>query len=134
MAKIKNIIGVVFILSVILVSGCSSQKQPVEQHEQQIIPDDKDTLIDVVATVNGEEITSGEVEEVQQMFAMQGQQVSEEDALEQVIDQKVLSQHAQEGEYAVTDQEAESMIESQLVQQNATLDQYKQQLEMQGIT
>ncbi|MFO7710904.1 MAG: SurA N-terminal domain-containing protein [Candidatus Woesearchaeota archaeon] len=86
----------------------------------------------VVATVNGEEITSEEVSAIQQTFMQQGQQVSEEQALEQVISQKLLAQEAQE--HMPTNEEAESAIEMQLQQQNATLEQYKQQVQAQGMS
>lgn len=87
----------------------------------------------VIATVNGEEITSDEVSAVQQSLMQQGQQVSEEDALEQAINQELLSQKVQE-EITVTTEEAESVIEQQIAMQNMTLEDYKQQVEMQGVS
>jgi peptidyl-prolyl cis-trans isomerase SurA len=138
MVNLKNIIGIVLMLSVILMSGCSAPEDSTEQNGDETSPQidnaTQPSADEVVATVNGEEITSEEVTEIQQLFSMRGQQISEEDALEQMIDQKVIVQQAQEKGYGVTNQEAESTIESQLAQQNATLEQYKQQLEMQGLS
>ena len=88
----------------------------------------------VVATVNGEKITSKEIAAVQQLFMQRGQQISAEDASEQLINKKVLFQQAQQGKYSVTDDEAEAVIEAQLAQQGSSLDDYKQQLELQGIS
>ncbi|MFW6233077.1 MAG: SurA N-terminal domain-containing protein [Nanoarchaeota archaeon] len=86
----------------------------------------------VVAKVNGEEITSEEVNAIQQNFMQQGQEISEEDALEQIISQKLISQEMEKGDYSVSTEEAESMIEQQVAMQNMTLDDYKQQIESQG--
>ncbi len=86
----------------------------------------------VIASINGQEITSDEVAMIQQSFLQQGQQVSEEEALEQVINQEVLSQKVQQEGIVVTTEEAESVIEQQLTMQGATLDDFKQQVESQG--
>lgn len=85
-----------------------------------------------VASVNGEEITSDEVNVIQQSLLQQGQEISEEEALEQAINQEILSQEVQQKEITVTNEETESMIESQLAMQNMTLEDYKQQIEMRG--
>jgi parvulin-like peptidyl-prolyl isomerase len=87
----------------------------------------------VIATVNGEEITTSEVIAIQQLFIQQGQQISEEDALEQVINQKLISQEVEAEDYSVSTEEAESTIEQQLLIQGASLEDYKQQLSQQGI-
>jgi parvulin-like peptidyl-prolyl isomerase len=87
----------------------------------------------VIATVNGEEITTSEVSAIQQSFIQQGQQISEEDALEQVINQKLISQEVEAGDYYVSTEEAESTIEQQLSMQGASLEDYKQQISQQGI-
>ncbi|MDD5086321.1 MAG: SurA N-terminal domain-containing protein [Candidatus Nanoarchaeia archaeon] len=143
MVNIKNIIGIVLMLSVIIISGCSApETEENMQDYDDIIPDETDNedtpvepkTSEVVAVVNGEEIESEEVTAVQQLFSMQGQQVSEEEALEQVINQKVLEQKVQEEGVTVTTEEAESAIEQQLAMQGATLDDYKQQIESQGIS
>jgi hypothetical protein len=88
----------------------------------------------VVATVNGAEITSSDVNAVQQSLIQQGQQISEEEALEQAINQELVSQEVAKGDYAVSNEEAESAIEQQLTTQGATLNDYKQQVESQGIS
>lgn len=88
----------------------------------------------VVAKVNGEEITSDQVELIQQSFLQQGQQISEEDATEQAINQELLFQQSEQEGNSVTDEETESLIESQLTQQGTTLEEYKQQLESQGVS
>ncbi len=87
----------------------------------------------VIATVNGEEITTSEVNAIQQSLIQQGQQITEEEALEQVINQKLISQEVEAGDYSVSTEEAESTIEQQLSMQGASLEDYKQQLSQQGI-
>jgi hypothetical protein len=88
----------------------------------------------VIATVNGEKITSEEVEAIQQLFVQQGQQISEEDALEQVINQELISQEMKKGDYSISTEEAESIIKEQIAMQGASLEDYKQQLSQQGIS
>ncbi len=142
MANLKNLIAIVLVLSVILTAGCSTSEQnDNEQDYNDFVPDN--TNVDdptepitgnVLAVVNGEEIKSEEVTAIQQLFLQQGQQVSEEEALEQVINQKVLEQKVQEENIVVTTEEAESAIEQQLAMQGATLDDYKQQIESQGVS
>ncbi len=88
----------------------------------------------VIATVNGEEISSEEVESIQQNLLQQGQEVSEEEAVEQAINQKLISQKVESEGITVSDEEAESAIEEQLSMQGVTLDAYKQQLSQQGVS
>ncbi|MFW5865616.1 MAG: SurA N-terminal domain-containing protein, partial [Nanoarchaeota archaeon] len=89
---------------------------------------------DTLATVNGEEITSEDVSEIQESVFSQGQEIPEEQAIELLVNQKVLEQKAQEEEITVSDEEVESSIEEQLSPQGATLEDYKEQLKAQGIS
>lgn len=147
MANLKNTILVFLVLSVILIAGCStSESENNEQNYNDFVPDNTEVDIpdvdnpfesvkgNVVAVVNDEEIMSEDVAQIQQTFLMQGQQISEEDALEQVIVQKVLEQEVQQENIVVTTEDAENLIEQQLMMQGATLDEYKEQLQTQGIS
>jgi parvulin-like peptidyl-prolyl isomerase len=87
----------------------------------------------VVAMVNGEEITASEISAIQQSMVQQGQQVSEKDALEQVINQKLILQEVEAGNYSVSNEEAEFIMEQQLSTQGSSLEDYKQQISQQGI-
>jgi hypothetical protein len=89
---------------------------------------------EVAATVNDKEILQEDVLLFQQSLEQQGQQVSEQEALEQLINQEVLYQEVNAQGYDVTDEEAESEIENQLAQQGMSLDEYKEQLESQEIS
>lgn len=91
-------------------------------------------LLNVVVTVNGEDILREEVLSLQQMFAQQGQQVSEQEILEQLINQKVIHQQAISQGFDITDEAAEMEITAQLAQQGATLEDFKEQLELQGVS
>ncbi len=91
-------------------------------------------LNEPVATVNGEKVTAGEVSEVEQAYLRQGQEVSEKEAIDLIINQKLLSQKIKEEGYSVSDQEAEELIESQLTMQGQSLDELKQELDDQGIS
>lgn len=139
MANLKNMIIIVLMLSVILSTGCStSEPEGKVQEYNNFLGNKTNTgkqpFEDTVAVVNGENVTSKDVAEMQQLFLMQGQQVSEEEALEQVINQKVLDQKVQEENIIISDEEAESIIEQQLAPQGATLEDYKQQLASQEIS
>lgn len=88
----------------------------------------------VLAIVNGEKISSNEVEEAVESYARQGQQASEKQALELVINQTILFQEAERQGYGLTDTEAEMELIKQLSERNSTLDDYKADLEEQNIS
>jgi multidrug efflux pump subunit AcrA (membrane-fusion protein) len=143
MTNLKNIIGIFLVLSVILMAGCSTSEQEDNKQDYNDFEPDNNGVDNiptepitgnVVATVNDEEIKSEDVVAVQQLLLQQGQQISEDDALEQVINQKVLEQKVQQENIVVTTEEAESLIEQQLAIQGATLDDYKQQVESMGVS
>ncbi len=122
--KILIGISVILTISLVIFAGCTEQSQDDKSNS--------DISGTVVATVNGEKITSEEVTSMQQAYEQQGQQISEEDALEQLINQEILSQKAQQEGFNLTDEEAEAEIEALLGQQGMTLKEYKDQLEQQG--
>jgi multidrug efflux pump subunit AcrA (membrane-fusion protein) len=143
MVNLKNMMAIFVVLSVILLAGCSTPEQEDNtQDYNDFVPDNNgvDNIPtepitgNVVATVNNEEITSEDVAAVQQSLLQQGQQISEDDALEYVINQKVLEQKVQQENIVVTTEEAESALEQQLAMQGSTLDDYKQQVESMGVS
>jgi multidrug efflux pump subunit AcrA (membrane-fusion protein) len=142
MGIIKNTIGVVLVFFVFFLIGCNPS-EPTQYNDEfeENIPTQpmQDMPIqpitgNVVAVVNGEEINSKDLEEIQMLLLQQGQQISNEDLLEQLINQKVLEQKVQQENIVVTTEEAESVIEQQLTMQGATLDDYKQQVESTGVS
>jgi hypothetical protein len=88
----------------------------------------------VVATVNGEKINYDEVYAIQQSLIQQGQQSSGEEVVEQLVNQKLISQEVEKEGISISNEEAESTLKEQLSIQGATLDDYKQQLSQQGIS
>lgn len=128
MIRQKNIMIFALAVSVLLIAGCSTT-------DNQGTPEQGNDLTgNVVASVNGEDITSDEVSQIQDNFKQQGQQVSEEDALQQLIDQKVLYLKAKEEGLTVSTEKTEAELERMLSQQGLTLENYKQQIETQGIS
>lgn len=95
---------------------------------------DEDFEVEVLATVNGEEITQEDVTMLQQSYMQQGQQLSEEDALEELINHEVLSQHSLQEKFMPTDDEVEDEIEDILQQYNFTKEELEQQLQQQGMS
>jgi hypothetical protein len=129
----KNlVIGIITVLVLVAVVWYVMSEQQTQENNELGSNSIQGITGNVVATVNGEEITSEEVVAVQQSFLQQGQQVSEEDAIEQMINQKVLYQKVQDEGISVTTEEVESVIEQQLAMQGATLEDFKQQIETQG--
>ncbi len=88
----------------------------------------------VLAKVNGEKITSEEVLNVQKDIGQQGREISEQQALEQVINQKLIDQRVEEEGYTISADEAETKIEEQLAAQDLTKEELKQQIENKGST
>lgn len=143
----KNLLVVALLFAVVLIAGCSGQSQQTTQPDttptdtNEISPGDfpasENTVQDpstVSAVVNGESITVGEVTSFQQLYEQQGQQLPAPQALDQLINQKIVVQEANNQGYTVTDAEAQSVIETQLTAQGLTLEQYQQQLEAQGLS
>ncbi len=126
----KLIIGVSAIALLLVVGGIVLLKQQIADSTNVNIG----KTGDVVAKVNGEEIKSTEVGTVQEMFSQQDQEISEKNALEQVINKKIILQEIQNKGYSVSTEEAETTIKEQLSAQGLSLDEYKQQVEQQGVS
>jgi parvulin-like peptidyl-prolyl isomerase len=151
MKNIWMLIGV-FVLSAVLLSGCTSFEQPedgskdvfegnesqtytpssVNSFENNTVP--LETSNEVIATVNGEQIMSSDVTLNQQMLLQQGTQLTEDEVLNQIIIEIALRQKIESEGITVSTEEAEEFIVEQLAQQNLSLDDYKQQLAAQGAT
>lgn len=103
--------------------------------ESEITDNKEEASDEVFATVNDEEITEQEVSEMQDSSAQQGAEMSEKNALEQLIDQKLLLQEAKSEGFNVTEEEAKQFIEKELEKQGTSLEEYKSSLEqMPGTT
>jgi peptidyl-prolyl cis-trans isomerase SurA len=118
---------ILMLLTTIAFSGCT-------ETENNDVNDNGELSENVVATVNGEGITSDDVEATQQSYVQQGQQISEEEALEQLIDQEVLSQYSLQEEFMPSDTEVEGEINTNLEQYNMTQEELEQQLAQSGMT
>lgn len=92
------------------------------------------TSDEVLVEVNDEEITSGEVDNMQQSYEQQGQQISEKEAVEELVTQELVLQEAREKEDMPTTEEVEDFLEDQLGQQGASLEDYKDMVESQGMS
>ncbi len=154
MVNIKNMLMVFLVLAVVFIAGCASEPTDDVNDNNDVssegISGDEDTtpITDnveepdapslptgqVVATVNGEDVMSDEVLQIQQTFMQQGQEIPQEDAINQVISQVVVAQKAQAEGFVISTEEAESIIETQLSQQGMSLDDYKERLVTQGIS
>ena len=162
--KIQQKIIVFFSLFfVILVAGCSAPQDPMQTMPQEdsgvntpvedtttssppqneipgtelptdvgITPDGD--LSEVLANVNGEEIIREDVVEIQELLMMQGQQFSEQEALNQVIAQTLIQQDFESMNIELSEEEALSIIEEELAFQGLTLEEYQQQIEASGVS
>ncbi len=113
-----------------------------QEIDDQIAPDDDVDLdpSEVLAKVEGEEITRGEVEEMKMIFQQQtGQEVGDRGALENLIMENLLVREAKE-EVEMTDEQFEEdfeemfeeMVENVPEMEDMTLEEYKQQIETMG--
>jgi cell division protein FtsL len=86
----------------------------------------------LIAKVNGEEIRQNQVEQMMEDLASRGQEITEQDAVNQVIDLALLKQESEKGSFSLTKEEAEQTLEVLLLQQGSSLDNLRQQIELQG--
>lgn len=126
--------------------GCTSEQvnedekisQNLQENQDEIIQGNQENIDElmntIVAKVNGEEINLAQVRTIQQNYQMQGFQISEDDALEQVIDEVIIYQEVDKSGYIITNEDAESMIELQLAQFGSSLSEYKDQLALEGLS
>lgn len=84
---------------------------------------------EVVARVNGEAITAGDVTKLRvKVYESYRMQMSEEEALEQLIAETVLYQEADEQGYAPTMDEAEQELEARVASSGRTMEDFKADL------
>jgi hypothetical protein len=147
MKKMEKATAGVFILALVLIAGCTGPDDEIIDNEPIIpdatIPDDTQqqppTLSDdsdpseVVAVVEGQKITQGDVLGIEQAALQQGIRISREAALEELIDQTIVFEMAKKQGYALEKAQAEQIMESELAQQGMSLEEYAQQLELAGI-
>lgn len=131
----KTIIGIfcIIAISIIVIAAFLILQYP--NFNSGDITDDQSDLpinVTVVASVNGDEITTLDIYNDQQTYIDKGDQISEEQSLEQLINQTLLYQQAIQGSYDLTDEETESELDALLMQSGLTLDAYKLGLEDQG--
>ncbi|MFT4313170.1 MAG: hypothetical protein ACMXYA_02085 [Candidatus Woesearchaeota archaeon] len=141
-SKSRLIMGLSLAIFLFIV-GCAPVEQvpqddvtviPEQQVPEQEMPGQQQTMDEVVAVVNGEEITSQEVMMAEQTFMQQGFEASQEEIIQQLIDQALLSQFVVENDLLVNTDEAEAELEFQLTQIGISLAEYREILEMQGVS
>jgi len=87
----------------------------------------------VLARVNGKDITQSEVNKIQQILISQGQQARSDVALEEAINKEIVIQEASK-KYSVSDQEAEEILRGIVEQQGETIEDLKKQLSSQEVS
>lgn len=84
---------------------------------------------EVVARVNGEAITAGDVTKLRvKVYESYKMQISEEEALEQLIAETVLYQEAEQQGYAPTMDEAEQELEARVASSGRTMEDFEADL------
>ena len=90
---------------------------------------------EVVARVNGEAITAGDVTKLRvKLYEAYRMQISEEEALEQLIEETVLYQEAEQQGYAPTMDEAEQELEARVASSGRTMEDFKADLAKSGFS
>ena len=134
--KIQIIIIAVLGLILLFYAGAKLLQDEDSNNENEDIKDNTQdyTNKSILAIVNGEEISLETVNLTRQSYMQQGKQYSQEQILELLINQTIVIQNAIKDGYNYTDVETESELQKLLSQQNSTLDEYKQQLQNQGLS
>lgn len=90
---------------------------------------------EVVARVNGEAITAGDVTKLRvKVYESYRMQISEEEALEQLIAETVLYQEAEQQGYAPTMDEAEQELEARVASSGRTMEDLEADLAKSGFS
>ena len=90
---------------------------------------------EVVARVNGEAITAGDVTKLRvKVYESYQMQISEEEALEQLIAETVLYQEAEQQGYAPTMDEAEQELEARVASSGRTMEDFEADLTKSGFS
>ena len=90
---------------------------------------------EVVARVNGEAITAGDVTKLRvKVYERYRMQISEEEALEQLIAETVLYQEAEQQGYAPTMDEAEQELEARVASAGRTMEDFEADLAKSGFS
>ncbi|MFP4402113.1 MAG: hypothetical protein ACLFPL_02680 [Candidatus Nanoarchaeia archaeon] len=133
-------VGIVIIIAVFLIAMnidfLSSKNDQTAMNDESPLSsqNNESSGNEVVASVNGEEITAQEVSQIQQQLSTQGQQVSQEQAVQQLVTNTILLQQTQNDVEAVTNEEAEAELEQLLSEQGFTTQDLRNDLEQQGIS
>ena len=140
----KSLMVILAIAAMMIVSACSApdpatpaapgmNDQPT-MPEEPVMPEPEPQVEVQGAVINGVAISSQEVAAIQQQFAMQGMQVNAEQALEQAINQELLRQAIEAQGVTLSDEEVEAEITALLGEQGGTLDDWRAQIEAQGMS
>lgn len=124
----KNIVLAVFVAIILVgVVVLANIFWPVRVVEIPVYQNE--TVSEVVALVNGEEITSDELNLVlEQSVEMYGPEITREEILENLIIQKLLIQKSIEEGFFPTVEEVEEELLSWLAEQGSNLEEYKEDL------
>lgn len=112
-------------------TGMPEEDDPFQLDEDDIFDDTQQEpdLPEVVASVNGDEIFSEDVLNLQMQMQMQGMQVDTEEIVSQLITHKLLAQEAERRGFEASVED----VEERLVQQGESLEAVKETLEAQGM-
>ncbi|MCH8519658.1 MAG: hypothetical protein LAT82_02790 [Nanoarchaeota archaeon] len=111
----------------------SNQTTTLPQEELVNNTQEVDPLTPIL-NVNGDDVLAQDIVMVQMQLQNQGFQVTQEDALEQVITNIVLLQAVQRENFEISNEEAEEELVQLLQTQGFTLDELKTDLQEQGIS
>ena len=130
MVNPKNLIVGILVVSIIFLAGCATDQGSAPGITGRVVSEFENR---VVVTVNGNEITQEDVTFLKEAFSEQGQELSREDVVEQLVRQRLVLGVARDRGYFPTSEEAEAELQSQLSQQGLTLSRYKERIESQGL-
>jgi hypothetical protein len=137
--QVSAIFLVVLAISVLIFSNIDfdnaiKNKEPsvFEKSLQQETANQSLEANQVIAIVNGENISRSEILDILDILTIQGINMSELEVLQEIISMRLLIGDAKQKGYSISDNEMEDMLRTQLEEQGMTLEDFKKQVETQG--
>ena len=126
-----KLLSIFTISFVFFLTSCSITQNAVKEIDYNDSIHNNDSIL---AVVENHFIELDDVLRTQKFFSFHGQDVSKDEILEHLINEEVLFIKSKQEGITVTDFDVESSLENQLYLQGTTLENLKQDIELQGLS
>lgn len=131
LALVVVVLAVVFAFTY-LSNDDNLNENPMQGNNQTNQDEMTQDMSGVVATVDGEELTQEDLQVIIDSLSSNGQEISRDQALEQLVVETALTQEAEQGGFMPSTQEVTEMIETEIAAQGMNLEEFKTQMEESG--